>query len=305
MRCDKKKGLMLVLFLIIILSYSSVSAMNFSNMWEKITGRLGYGTTSLNITVAAYAPTITSVQTIAATNPTESTTTVITFNFTVYDGNGVSYLNDTSADAYFQRATQTTRQNLSCFAGSSSTNYKNYTCSIAMWYFDQTGAWTINASIRDINGVAGENASTTFTYNQLTSMVLSPTALGWGTVNLATTNTGATNNPIVVNNTGNKGTSSINLTAYDLRGETTTTQIIPAANFSVDGTTAGCSGVAMLNATGRNITGTTLMNGNNSIATNNSASGQTPLYVCLRGVPQSIGSQSYSSGANAWNVAML
>jgi hypothetical protein len=304
---DKKRGLnvLIVGSIILLLTLPFMSSGIFTNFYNKLTGRATSGTASLNITVAAYAPTIIEVREIAAQNPTESGTTVIIFNFTAYDGNGVSYLDDATAEAYFQRAGQTTRSNTSCFAGASSANYKNYTCSIAMYYFDQTGAWTVNASIVDINGVAGENTSTTFTYNQLAAMTMSPGALSWATVNLATTDTGASNNPIVVNNTGNKATSSLNLTAYNLMGETTATHYIYAGNFSVGGTTAGCSGVVMSNATSKNITGVTLVNGNNSIGTNNTASGQAPLYFCLKAVPQTISSQAYSSGVNAWNVAMI
>jgi DNA-directed RNA polymerase specialized sigma24 family protein len=254
---------------------------------------------------AGTAPTITNVQTISATNPTESGTTSITFNFTAYDAEGASTLNDSTAYSYFQMAGQTTRQNLSCYAGASSTNYKNYTCSIAMWYFDGNGAWTINTTINDNTNLYAENASTTFTYNLLTSMVMSPAALNWPTINLSTVNIGSTNNPITINNTGNAASLKLNVTAYDLRGESTTTQIIPAANFSVDNVTAGCSGVVMLNATSLNITNGTLQRGNNSINTNNNASGQTQLFVCLRGIPQTISSQSYSSGTNTWVVRIL
>jgi hypothetical protein len=303
----KKRGLNILLitslFLILVLPF--ISSGIFSNFYDKLTGKATSGTASLNVTVNAYVPSITTVQVISAQTLTESTSISVTFNFTAYDGNGAGYLNDSTAQANFNMTGQTTRSNTSCSAGANSTNYKNYTCLIKMWYYDGNGAWTVNASIKDINAVYVENASTTMTINQLTAITMSPTALNWGALTLASVNTGSSNNPIVVNNTGNKASSSLNVTAYDLRGETTTTQTIPAANFSVDGVTAGCSGVAMANSTGTNITGANLVRGNNSINTNNAASGQAPLYFCLRGVPQTIGSQSYSSGVNAWNVAML
>jgi hypothetical protein len=307
---SKKKGLKLLIivsvFLLLtipfILSYSSV--INFSNIWEKITGRLTSGTASLNVTVNAYAPSIIYIDPISAKTLTESNSISIMFNFTVSDGNGVAYLNDSTAQAAFNMSGEITRYNTSCVAGGTVGNNKNYSCTIKVWYYDGNGAWTINTSIKDINSVAAENLSTSVTLNLLTAMTMGPSALNWAGLTLASTNSGSSNNPIIVNNTGNKASSSLNITAYDLRGETTTTQIIPAANFSVDGTTAGCSGVAMLNATGKNITGSTLAKGNNTINTNNSASGQAPLYFCLRGIPQTISSQSYSSGVNAWNVAM-
>jgi surface protein len=259
----------------------------------------------VTINVSETAPIINYIQPVSATNPTESSTSVITFNFTAYDANGANTLNDSSASAYFQRTGQTTRYNASCVNGSTVGNTKNYTCTVRMWYFDQAGAWTINTTVKDNTGLYNENASTTFTYNLLTSMVVSPSVFGWPTINLSSINIGANNNPAIINNTGNAENLNVNVTAYNLIGETTSSQYIPAINFSVDNITSGCLGSVMINATDARVTNSTLQRGNNSIATNNSASGQTPLYFCLRSVPNNIGSQSYSSGTNSWIIRIF
>lgn len=174
-----------------------------------------------------------------------------------------------------------------------------------MWYFDKNGAWTINATIQDINSAYGENSTTTFTYNSLTAMVMAPTSLTWPAIGVAATNTGSNNDPITVNNSGNAPSLSINVTALNLRGETTTTQFIYAANFTVDNITEGCSGTAMANATSTNVTNANLGRGNNSLNYNNQTSGQEQIFFCLKGVLPSLSSQSYSSAAyGPWTVAV-
>ncbi len=294
----------LTIFAVFIISFASANI--FSDLWGKVTGKATSGTTALNITVQSNPPTIPYVDAISAANPTESGTKAIQFNFTASDGNGPSYLNDTTAKASFQMAGQATRSNTSCLPYAAVGNNKNYTCTIYMWYFDKPGSWTINVSIQDTLGNYVENSTTTFTYNTLTSMTMSPTSLTWSAITLASSNIGSSNNPIIINNTGNKQISNINITAYDLRGETTQTQYIYANNLSVDNVTAGCSGTSMLNATSINVTTAWIYSGNNTLNYNNGTSGQEPLYFCLKGVPQSISSQSYSSAAyGSWTVMMI
>ncbi len=253
------------------------------------------------------APTIGSVEAISAQDPTIGTTKSITFNFTATDTNGGTDINVSSAAAYFQRAGETTRSNLSCINSSGPVgNNINITCTINMWYYDQNGAWTINVTVKDNSDLNAENSSTTFTYNLLTAMVMSPTSLSWSEINPLNTNTGSNNDPIVINNSGNDVNLNINVTGYDLQGETTTTQYIYAANFTVENTSEGCSGTTMSNATSINVTTAILQRGNTTLNYNNDTSGQEQIYFCLKGVPSGISSQSYSSSAyGAWAVAII
>lgn len=176
-----------------------------------------------------------------------------------------------------------------------------------MWYFDQNGAWTINASIQNNEGGYGENSSTTFTYNLLDAMVVSPSSLTWPSpINFTNTNVGSSNNPAIVNNSGNGGPYNINVTAYDLQGEQQASYYIYASNFTVDNVSAGCSGISMANATSVNVTDAILYSGNNSLNYDNATSGQEPIYFCLKGIPAGIPSQSYSSAAyGAWTIRIL
>ena len=129
-------------------------------------------------------------------------------------------------------------------------------------------------------------------------------------INLTETNTTATNNPITINNTGNSVNSTINLTAYNLRGETTTTQFIFANNFTIgnvtDGCGAGINASIMANATSKQLNGTNFTKGNNSLNFVNQTSGQEQAFFCLRGVPQDATAQSYSSSFyGSWVVEII
>ncbi|MEK6926021.1 MAG: hypothetical protein AABW50_01965 [Nanoarchaeota archaeon] len=284
-----------------------VAIFSYSGLLTKITGYATSSTTVVNITVGNTAPTVSAVEVIAAKNPTDDTTTTITFNFTATDTDGASNINRSLAQAYFQRAGESTRSNTSCINTSIGVgNNINFTCAIDMWYYDQNGAWTINATIKDNSAAYAENSSTTFTYNLLPGMKMSPTSLTWGSVALGQSNTGSNNDPIQVNNTGNSVDVSINVTSYNLRGETTITEFIFASNFTVENTSEGCSGTAMSNATALNVTSSIIQRGNHSLNYNNATSGQEQVYFCLKGPLAGISQQSYSSTAyGSWTLLII
>ncbi len=253
------------------------------------------------------APTIAWVETISATNPTDDTTTSITFNFTATDTNGIDDIDNSTAESYFQNTGETTRSNASCIPRNASGNSITFTCTIDMWYFDKADTdWMINVSIQDDSAEYVGNSSTVFQYNTLTAMKMSPPTLNWSEINLPDTDTGSSNDPILINNTGNDEPMNINVTALNLRGEEQTSYYIYAANFTVDNVTDGCSGTYMVNATSVNITNATLQRGNHSLNYNNATSGQEQLFFCLKGVLSETPAQSYSSSAyGAWEIRIL
>jgi hypothetical protein len=135
-------------------------------------------------------------------------------------------------------------------------------------------------------------------------MVMSPTALTWPSVGLSSTDTGSNNDPITINNTGNDEGLYINVTAFNLTGDTTSTEIIPAANFTISNITEGCAGNVLVHNTDVNITSAILEKGNNTIAANDSTSGQEQLFFCLKVLPSDISSQNYTSGI-AWIIEII
>ena len=278
--------------------WANDSAGNFNE-----TDLFEYDTTSSNT-----PPTIPFVQAISPVDPAIGSTNSTTFNYTATDTDGFANLDNSTAAAYFQKAGETTRSNTTCIPRNASTNSITFTCTIDMWYFDVAASdWTINATIQDINAAYGENSTTTFTYTSLLAMTMSPPTLNWTEVGLTSTDVGSINDPITINNTGNAEPLNINVTAYNLRGEQITTQYIFANNFTVQNVTEGCTaGTAMSNATSTNVTSAILYRGNNSLNYNNATSGQEQIFFCLKGVPQDIGWQSYSSAAyGSWEIKIL
>jgi len=310
----KRGKLLIFVGILVLLIVPLISAGILSDFWSdvkekigKITGYAEFGEASVNITIGNNPPTIDWVEVITSKNPTDDSTTSIPFNFTATDADGYTNINISTAESRFQLAGETTRSNLSCVNWSQSGNDVNFTCNISMWYFDKADTdWIINVTIKDINDASGENSSTVFQYNSLLGMKMSPTALEWDEVGLATTNEGSNNDPILINNTGNDGPVSIKVTALNLQGEETTTQYIYANNFTVENASEGCGGTAMSNATSINVTSAILYRGNNSLSHNNATSGQEQTYYCLKGVPQDIDPQSYSSVAyGTWTITVV
>ncbi len=275
------------------------------------TGQFGLNNSYVVKIVNNAAPTIPFVLAVSAQDPLEAGYRSVLLNFSVNDTDGSGNINLSSARARFNRTGESNRENFTCANIGSGGNGQMFTCNVSMYYFDELGVWTINVSARDNSEASAENSTTNFTFNLLTAMVLSPSALTWPSqINLTNTNITATNNPITINNTGNALNLSINATAYNLRGETTTTQFIFANNFTIgnvtDGCGAGINASTMVNATSRQLNGTNFSKGNNSLNYGNQTSGQEQIFFCLRGVPQDITAQSYSSSFyGSWEIRVL
>ena len=302
---NSKNIFMLVLIILIIVPIVSASFFDFlGDAKNLITGKATSDTTSISITIGNTAPVIDFVSTIPTQSITEAGTTAVTFSFTATDVDGVDNLNDTSAKGSFNLTGETTRINSSCsLVADLDADTANYTCTILIYYWDGNGDWTVNASIEDINGAYAENISTTFTLSQTTAMVMSPTALTWSTLSLTSTDQLSNNDPITINNTANKDITADNVqvTAIDMKGETTGTEYLLAGNFTVNTADACDTGTVMVNSTATGVSGATITAGNNS-----EGGGQEQLYFCLEEVSPGISQQSYSTtGAGAWTIGII
>jgi len=287
-------------------NYSKVHANDTLNNWNSH----DFSDLTINVTsVPNQAPQITFVSPIPNTDPTESSSKLITFYATMYDADGVGDLNDASVNASFSKSGQTTRYNSSCvLVGDLDANSANYSCTITMWYFDGNGAWTITVYGEDDEPASATNDTETFTYNLLQAIVISPTQISLD-VQTGAKNQTSDNDPTTVNNTGNAEITSGNLRVIgiDLYGETDDSVFIGVGNFSVDIDTGGsppaeCDGTTFVNGTETGITGATLPKGNLSVG---GGAGQEQLYYCIRQVPQ-ISSQTYStSKAGSWTIKIV
>src|SRR3989338_7228524 len=182
-----------------------------------------------NISIATNGvPSITFVSNLSAVSIIEGGVRQINFSFLASDPDGRGDLDNTSAQLRISRLGEADRTNTSCTPVGTFENNINYSCSINLWYYDGAGFWTINASIRDTQSLYSENNSMQFMVLETTAFAIGPTALTWATLELGNTNRTATNDPMTLNNTGNKDivTTGITVTGYDLRGLTTTTEFI-------------------------------------------------------------------------------
>ncbi len=303
----KRRTAFIVIFLVVLL-IPLLSAGFLDNFVAKITGDATTSTTTVTVILDNTAPTIDIIwnQSVTAPNPTEAANTTIIFNFSATDADGTDDLNDATAQAFFIRAGEGTRANATCQPRNTSGNTKNYSCRIFLTYYDITGEWVINTSIKDDAAAHISNSSANITYGLLTAMVMSPTALTWPSLSISSTNTGSNNDPVRVNNTGNDVDLDVNITGLDLQGNVTLTDYIGANNFTIDNVTEGCSGSLVINNSGRNITRINLSRGDNSGNTGTISSGQDELFFCLTSIPQTISAQNYSSaGFGVWTITIL
>jgi len=275
-----------------------------------------YDFTDLNISVvtANTAPIIIYVLNLSNIEPTENNFVTINFNFTVYDENGVSDINNASAKANFTRTGETTRENSTCapITGENTDTEQNFTCEIEMWYWDENGDWNITTYAEDNSAASVTNDTTSFQYNLLQSIQISPQEFSFDVI-IGAENQTSSSDPTLINNTGNyNATGNVQVEAISLYGANG--EFIDAGNFTSDIDTGGdactgdtcteCDGTFLANGSSTTITGAVLERGNLSESSNS----QELFYYCILKVPSTISSQTYStqnSGSEAWIIRIL
>jgi len=242
-------------------------------------------------TTANSAPTITWIQTGISETPTEGTTTTIYIAFNVTDSDGYETINYSSALLTVNFSGETTRQSISeCIAYNNDTNTMQLNCSVNMQYYDSAGSWSINVSVKDISDSYAENISTTFTYNQLLSVSTLSTGFTFGTINLGSTSN-STNDPIILNNTGNVNITQINLTAYNFIGQDYDNEYINASQFYANATGDGL-GNQLSNNTAINLTGASIPRSSDGFDSNRS------IYIWVQVPTSNLRPQLFSASSN-------
>lgn len=239
-------------------------------------------------------PIIDTIESIPAQDPTSGTTTTVEFDVLVYDANGADDI--TGLTANFTKSGEETRSDPTCVDnGDYNSTTANFTCSIDMQFYDANGEWNVTVEATDSQSATGSDDTTYFTYNSLYAFDISPSSIGFGTLNLGDTNKGATDDPMVLTNKGNMDLSgNIDVKALDLVGETTATEYIGAGQFSVNVVDAS-EGDTLINNTAVTVTGTSLDRG---------ASSTDDLYYYCEEVPSTgLSTQTYSSTAlGSWTI---
>ncbi len=272
-----------------------------AGMFDWITGKATSQTTGANVELGNTAPTIYYVEDVGDINGFPSSSTTVNFTFLVNDSDGWENINVSSASLVVNRSGET-RSNLSCVSlGNIGDFTLNVSCNVDMWYFDIPGNWSINASIKDINGALATNTSQTFKYNLLTGFVMSPNNLNWTGLSVDSIDVPANNHPILMNNTGNSA-RDVNVTGINLPGVVDDTKIIYAENFTANNISAS-DGTGLVNATAIQISNVYLTRGNHSI--NDNVTGQEQIYFYLEALNSDLISQNYStSESQSWEVSI-
>jgi len=311
-----KRGKQIIIFLsIFTLLVIPLASAGFFDWYKKVTGE-AVSQVDLNISVGGgTVPVITFITNLTAVTLTEGpSTTAIYVNFTATDADGAGNLDDSTAAINFTRTGETTRYNSTCTELVSSGNEANYSCVVTMYWFDEAGAWTINASIADFSSNVVYNDTSTVTLNTLTGFSSSPSVLTFSTINAGSSNNSASNNPLLLNNTGNQAIAygGVKINATNLVGETTSSLALYSGNFSVGnltgsseecdsgGTTASLMNVSSGNFA--NVAGAILGRGDFTI---NDGTAQEQLYVCLTYAGSELTQQAYSTAQEgSWTIEM-
>ena len=273
---------------------------------------------NVTTTVANTPPIVTSIFNSTLTpnlNPGPQSTSYI-INFTAYDADG--NLNYSTAKINLSLSNEITRENSSCEKYQSSTNYANFSCNITMFWYDGAGNWNITASILDNATNFAMNGSNFLLIAATTAFTISQPNMTWSPLSPGQTNITATNNPILINNTGNQPigqtTGNVTISATNLFGESDASKALYVGNFSVSTNTGGgsCSGASctecsstpsLVNATYVNITNAFLPKGNYTV---NDGTAQEQLYFCIKKVGTDITPQAYSTQrTGVWIIKLL
>ena len=309
----------LFLLLIMVLIIPIISADVFGWMKKTITGR---DTAPVSVNISIGRPEIRQVYNSSITTANGLSQgplyTSLEINFSAYLSAGIANLNWSTATINATNATGTgIRQNSSCykFENDSAGNNANFTCNVTMWWWDNTGTWGIVAYIRDNSSNIGTNSSnTTFSVGSTTAIDASPAALAWPGVSPGATNQTSSNDPMLINNTGNQRIGftlgNISINATNLRGETNNALALWAGNFSVGLTetpvavecnTAGGTANAMNRSQYVNISSAILPEGNYTVNDNTTA--QEQLFFCLKVIGSELTNQFYSTAnESTWTL---
>lgn len=262
------------------------------------TGKASDQPQNVSVTVVGANPVVVDVPPVSAF-PNELSSRTIVFDVNVSDADGVNDILTSSVSAEFTKAGQATRAGSCIFQNNINSNAANFTCSINLWYFDGPGSWNIRVEANDVGNGTPQNGTASFTYGELKAMVISPGLLQWPSLTTGAATQNASNDPTVVNNTGNYN-GAISITAYDLIGESNPAENITASSFTVGAAGLECSGTAL----GHNASIVSGVNSNPGDLSLGGGSGQAFLYYCIPLVP-SVSSQTYSTlpgGSNSWRV---
>jgi hypothetical protein len=217
------------------------------------------GSTSFtsSTTVNNVAPSSIMIDPVANFDPSPGTTKNLTVYFNATDSNGYADLNDNTASVSINRSGETTRQNTTCAVLSHPTlSSTRYNCTIVVYYYDGSGVWSINASVRDTSTAYLSNVST-FSLNTLDSLNVSQTTISF-TGGPGTSNIAASPQPQQVTNIGNQNYTTVQITGFSF---TSGSNVLGVGNVTMNWTNSGGVGQQLVNNSAVSLTNGTLAKG--------------------------------------------
>jgi len=221
----------------------------------------GSGTFGASATVTNNAPTLSVDPSQNVGSGTPATCKAVYLYFNASDTNGASDLNDSTAKVIITKASNGDRASTSCSMSGVDGNTRRYNCTVDIWYFDESGAWSINASIKDNSGNFVQDTTQSATLGSIDNIVLVNSSIAFSG-SPGTTNNPSSPNPQVINNTGNLNYNTVNLTGISFLSGT---DVLSVGNVSVNVTNSGGLGQALANNTPVTVSSSTLNRGNNSV----------------------------------------
>ena len=293
-----------------ILFMSLASAGVLGWIKETVTGKATTVPFDLNITVGGLQINMVYNQTTAVTINEGPAQSEVIINFSVYSPVGAQEINTSSAQLNLSLAGEDTRTNNSCKVTDYSGEYANFTCNVTMWWWDINDTWAITAYIEDNASNEYINNSETQDLGEQQAVQGGPSIILWaGGVSPGAWNSTATNDPLLINNTGNFPSENISINATHLRGEEDNTQGLWAGNFSIGWDQGGsppaeCGSSRMEYSLFRQVETANLTKGN--YTKNDKIEGQEELYFCLVILESNLSAQAYSSADEGpWEVDIM
>ncbi len=223
----------------------------------------------------------------ATVTPTEAGTTTVYFSFVVEDPAGIANIDNNSAAGNLT-LNDVDRIGVCTPENGVNATAQNYSCTANINYYDNATTWTITIAGANLNGTKVTNNARTFTYSSLNAINMTPTSLSnWASSWYpGATDILSNDDPLLISQRGNTYSVNIQTTAVNLVGAVTGTEIIPAANFTINVADECNTGTAMVNATATQVANAYLPS---------STPATEELYVCMEHVPAGISAQTYNS----------
>ena len=173
----------------------------------------------------------------------------------------------------------------------------NYSCTVAMRYYDGNGTWNVNASVRAPDTPWGFNTTKTFNVDATFAASALTPYLNWTDNPLSSSSVNVfSDNNITIENNGNVPYPNVQVNATDLNGTITPSEYIPSSRFVAN----NCTGTTASS----NLTRDSLINVSQFIAARATSdtgknSGLPFCVTSLSAGPTPLGNQEYLS-ARQW-----